>query len=133
MRLFYLYRLEDVSGVSGPGFVAEGCQFSDGSCALRWRTKHTSTAAYVSMDDLKAIHEHGGKTRVLYEDIDRVHVPGGQPVIFNGTQCFKPMPNGKDLLFDGWPNMEYCRISEWLGLNEEQRQEMISMWQVQES
>lgn len=35
-RLFVLDRVEDVSGVSGTGVVAEGIEFSDGVGALRW-------------------------------------------------------------------------------------------------
>lgn len=114
MRLFYLYRIEDASGVSGAGFVAEGVQFSDGVCALRWRTERKSTSTYASMADLEAIHEHGGKTRVLYEDCDLVNKRKSQPVIFSGTQCFKPLADGTEELFDGWPTSDYCKISEWL-------------------
>ena len=36
MRVFALIRDVDVSGVSGTGVVAEGVQFSDGTCVLRW-------------------------------------------------------------------------------------------------
>lgn len=60
MRLFHLVRNEDESGVSGTGTVAEGVQFTDGACALRWLTFITSTAFYNSVEDLIAIHGHGG-------------------------------------------------------------------------
>lgn len=62
MRLFYLLRLEDETGISGVGRVAEGVQFSDGTCVLRWLTMNGSTAVYDSSADLEAIHGHGGKT-----------------------------------------------------------------------
>jgi len=68
MRSFVLYRREDASGVSGIGVVAEGAKFSDGSASLRWLTKYTSTAVYESMEVLEAIHGHGGKTVVIFED-----------------------------------------------------------------
>jgi hypothetical protein len=37
MRRFRLQRLEDESGVSGVGYVAEGCESTDGRVALRWK------------------------------------------------------------------------------------------------
>ena len=36
MRTFILNRLEDESGISGTGIVAEGIQFSTGKCAIGW-------------------------------------------------------------------------------------------------
>lgn len=116
MRLFYLWRVVDETGVSGAGFVAEGCQFSDDSCVMRWRTAHTSTAFYASLKDVKAIHGHHGNTVVMYEDMDLVH-RSGQAVIFDGCQCFKPLPGGTEELFDGWPGSDYCKIGEWLKMH----------------
>lgn len=68
MRRFALQRIEDVTGVSGVGFVAQGVEFDDGSCALRWLTATRSTAVYASMDDLRAIHCHHGATVIHYID-----------------------------------------------------------------
>lgn len=68
MRRFVLERHEDYSGVSGVGDVAEGVEFSDGKCALRWRTDTASTAIYDSADDLIAIHGHEGRTRLRWVD-----------------------------------------------------------------
>ena len=75
-RVFYLYRKEDVSGQAGVGFVAEGIKFSDGSCALRWRTATPSTVVYSRMDDVVAIHGHRQKTEVVWEDEDLVEEDG---------------------------------------------------------
>lgn len=61
-RTFYLYRSTDDTGVSGTGMVAEGAEFSDGTCVLRWLTETSSTAVYASMADLVAIHGHSGAT-----------------------------------------------------------------------
>lgn len=66
MRPFNLDRLEDESGVSGTGTVAQGVVFDDGTCAMRWLTNKASTAIYDSITDLEAIHGHGGKTKVVY-------------------------------------------------------------------
>lgn len=64
MRLFNLVRDVDVSGVSGVGVVAEGVIFSDGRCAMRWRTDTASTALYDSINDVIHIHGHEGATKV---------------------------------------------------------------------
>jgi len=66
MRCFWLERLEDVSGSSGTGFVAEGVEFSGGKCAIRWMTAVTSIAVYDSLADLEAIHGNNGKTKVVW-------------------------------------------------------------------
>ena len=66
MRLFYLRRDEDLSGVSGTGIVAEGVQFTDGTCAMRWLTTTASTAVYGSIKDLIWIHGHSGATHVEF-------------------------------------------------------------------
>lgn len=65
MRTFELHRLEDETGISGTGIVAEGVEFSDGTCAMRWRTEHRSTTFYSSMKDVDAIHGHHGKTKIV--------------------------------------------------------------------
>ena len=62
---FELHRDVDETGVSGTGVVAEGLRFSDGTCAMRWKTEHTSTAVYRSLIDVQKIHGHDGKTRVV--------------------------------------------------------------------
>lgn len=66
MRMFELFRREDATGTSGTGTVAEGVQFADGSCVLRWRTKVTSTAFYANVEDLQKIHGHNGMTEVIW-------------------------------------------------------------------
>ncbi len=77
MRRFHLQRDEDASGVSGTGVVAEGVEFTDGSCALRWRTTTASTAVYDSAEDLVAIHGHEGRTRLVWLD-ESPYAGGGQ-------------------------------------------------------
>lgn len=67
-RRFVLDRLEDASGVSGTGPVAEGVAFTDGTAVLRWTTAHRSTAVYASMAELEAIHGHEGRTVVRWVD-----------------------------------------------------------------
>lgn len=67
-RRFYLYRREDITGISGTGVVAEGIRFVDGTVALRWRTDKASTVVWASIEDALAIHGHGGATSVIWID-----------------------------------------------------------------
>lgn len=67
-RRFVLRRVEDVSGVSGVGIVAEGCVFSDETAVLRWTVALRSTAVYANIEELEAIHGHSGATRVEWID-----------------------------------------------------------------
>lgn len=69
MRRFQLHRNEDASGISGTGIVAQGIQFDDGSCAMRWLTETASTAIYTSVADLVAIHGHEGRTWLVWLDL----------------------------------------------------------------
>ena len=68
MTRFWLDRKTDETGVSGTGRVAEGVRFANGKVALSWLTVHTSTVIYDAMVDVVAIHGHGGKTSVTWQD-----------------------------------------------------------------
>lgn len=70
MRRFYLQRNEDESGVSGTGKVAQGCEFEDGAVALQWLSHTTSISFFRNIRNLKSIHGHGGKTKVVWIDAD---------------------------------------------------------------
>lgn len=65
---FRLLRKADASGVSGTGHVADGIEFRDGTCVLRWMTEHRSIAIYNSLVDLEKIHGHHGQTVVEWID-----------------------------------------------------------------
>jgi hypothetical protein len=68
IRRFHFMRLEDASGVSGCGVVAEGVVFSNGKVALEWFGEHSSTNVYDSLADVEYIHGHGGRTRIVFDD-----------------------------------------------------------------
>lgn len=62
---FFIYRNSDVNGNSGRGIVAEGVIFSSGKCVMQWLHEIASIATFDNIEDLMAIHGHGGKTVVL--------------------------------------------------------------------
>jgi hypothetical protein len=67
MRLFTLQRNVDVSGISGTGVVAEGCEFSDGQCAIAWQSAMPSVCLRDSLAQVEAIHGHGGNTQAILQ------------------------------------------------------------------
>ncbi len=67
-RRFLLQRIQDHSGVSGTGHVADGVVWPDGTVALRWRGVHHSVAVYDCYADLEAIHGHNGSTHIVWID-----------------------------------------------------------------
>jgi hypothetical protein len=69
MRRFQLLRVEDVSGVSGTGIVAEGVVFATGKVVLSWCSEYHSVTVYDSSADLLAVHGHHGRTRVDWLDL----------------------------------------------------------------
>lgn len=70
MKLFHFYRREDETGVSGTGPVVEGVQFSNGWCVLRWISDKSSLGFYQSIQEVEAIHGHGGKTEIVIHDFE---------------------------------------------------------------
>ena len=62
MQNFWLIRLEDETGISGTGVVAEGVQFANGKCAISWLTELTSIAIYDNIETVEKVHGHNGKT-----------------------------------------------------------------------
>ena len=67
MKIFYLNRTEDESGISGTGRVAQGFVFDNGKVAVTWLSEHPSVTVYDSIGEVHAIHGHGGKTEVMME------------------------------------------------------------------
>lgn len=67
MRIFQLFRIMDKSGVSGTGIVAEGVEFSNGTCALCWLSDHPSVAIYNNISDIETLHGHSGMTRIMFD------------------------------------------------------------------
>lgn len=72
-RPFVLQRDEDETGISGTGVVAEGVEFSDGTVALRWKSDWPTSVVFHErgMEAVEAVHGHDGKTRVVWQSVDR--------------------------------------------------------------
>jgi|TARA_R110001583_G_scaffold36762_1_gene120841 hypothetical protein len=67
MRIFYLNRTEDESGVSGTGRIAQGFIFDNGKVCLTWLSEHPSVTIYDNIGEVRAIHGHQGKTELVME------------------------------------------------------------------
>lgn len=83
MRPFHFERVEDESGTSGTGVVAEGVEFADGSVVLHWFNEDnpdldTTADGFAfkpgpdGLADTLRVHGHGGKTHVVFHDGERV-------------------------------------------------------------
>lgn len=68
MRRFQFDRIEDSTGVSGTGRVAEGVLFHNGLIALSWNSPHKSVNVYTSLADMMAVHGHEGRTALVWID-----------------------------------------------------------------
>lgn len=67
MKAFYLLRHEDVHSNSGTGVVAEGVIFWDGTGSFTWLTNEKTVTTFASIQTIKRLHSHGGRTEVVIE------------------------------------------------------------------
>ena len=73
MRLYRLYRKQDVSGASGIGLVAEAIVFSSGRCAVSFlpgKVDVSSVSIFESLEDAQVVHGHGGKSVFIPVSVD---------------------------------------------------------------
>lgn len=64
LRAFYLYRQEDVSGVSGTGIVAVGVVLPSGHAVMEWCSRWPTVTVFQTIDQVERIHGHGGRTSI---------------------------------------------------------------------
>lgn len=67
-RRFRLVRVQDATGISGVGVVAEGTHYTSGKATLSWITTWRSVAVYDSIEDVMSIHGHNGQTLIDWID-----------------------------------------------------------------
>ena len=65
MKLFNIERKEDNSGLSGTGVVAQGVQFDDGLCVVRWLGKLHSTVMYDNIEAVQTIMCSHSKSQLV--------------------------------------------------------------------
>lgn len=97
MRRFLLERIEDVSGISSTGWVAEGIQFTNGQIVLVWRVLNgdpiaigdwSSVAVYPHLQRCMEVHAHGGKTRFRFiDEFDPPHELWCTALLAGGCGC----------------------------------------------
>lgn len=78
MRTFKIIRIEDQTGTSGTGHVANGEVSEDGTTKVSWIAKARicdgslreikTTTIYVSPEDCALLHGHNGKTYLQFDD-----------------------------------------------------------------
>jgi hypothetical protein len=72
LATFRVYRDQDVSGVSGTGVIAEGCQFSTGWVVTHWLDQppmnepKTDVWYHKGTSPITKVHGHGGATRIVW-------------------------------------------------------------------
>jgi hypothetical protein len=96
LRLFYLVRDEDVSGISGIGRVAIGVVFPSGRVVLEWLGADRSFEILDNPEHVERIHGHGGKTRIEFAGIQGVSRVEGYPVTMVLTQLHSRWRSVKD-------------------------------------
>lgn len=75
IRRFRLHRIEDVSGVSGTGVVAEGVVFSDGWAVTHWLEQEPVNEPTITTwlnrghEGVVKVHGHNGSTRIEWLDV----------------------------------------------------------------
>jgi len=68
-KVFYLVRLEDPTGTSGCGIVAEGVQWSKGDAFVKWDSEYPCFHWWPKgWQHTNVIHSHGGKTKVVWAE-----------------------------------------------------------------
>ena len=67
MKIFYLNRTEDESGISGTGRVAQCFIFYNGKVGVTWLSEHPSVTVYDNIGEVRAIHGHAGKPEIIME------------------------------------------------------------------
>lgn len=101
MRRFYLWRREDISGVSGTGVVAEGVVFDDSAVVVRWRGESPTTTVHANIASVERVHCHGGATRLLWCD-NGYCAPKPRKRSTNGGSFVDAMTRAEVRLADGW-------------------------------
>jgi hypothetical protein len=72
MRTFELHRVEDLSGISGTGIVAQGCHFDNGKVSMTWINPPHSMTWFDDIETVIHIHGHNGRTKLIFSDGEEI-------------------------------------------------------------
>lgn len=81
MYPFYLLRDEDVSGVSGTGIVAYGVVLPSGRAVMEWNSRWQTITVFSSLDQVRRIHGHEGRTKVCLGTPDAQAAAPSVPIL----------------------------------------------------
>jgi hypothetical protein len=70
MKTFKLHRKVDVSGISGTGVVAFGCEFQNGFVLLHWSGEKPSIVFHQSLANVISVHCHNGATEIVFDEVE---------------------------------------------------------------
>lgn len=124
MQRFLLNRKEDVNNISGCGIVWEGVIFDNGWIAGKWLSKMPSYGWYPSLECVRKIHGHGGRTEIQESEFGELiyimtkpeYTTDGNPYVAQGYICI-----------NGW--IALLHLSKWTSVywyrNEKELQTII--------
>jgi hypothetical protein len=97
MRKFTVYRINDITGVSGTGVVAEGVEFACKTIAIRWLTPPPDGDVQIkgSLDKFLEIHVHPHPeniTIITFEDGEQRIYPKESEIPENLKVVASPSP-----------------------------------------
>lgn len=87
-----MIRDEDVSGISGVGWVADVVEFENGKCVVAWLTRKTGDVASVSvfdsLEEIQRIHGHDGSTWLERRNPKQDEPDEGKPPTYRAARMF---------------------------------------------
>lgn len=72
-RRFGVWRIRDITGQSGTGWVMSGIEYPDGSVATRWANSPlgiATTTIWADISEVMKVHGHGDASHLIWLDSD---------------------------------------------------------------
>lgn len=66
MKLFVIKRIEDNTGLSGTGIVADGVEFDDGQVVLKWRGEISTIVIHKNLENVKKLSCSHSKSEIVF-------------------------------------------------------------------
>jgi len=97
---FALDRHEDVSDVSGTGYVALGWEFPN-LAVIRWLGDRACTVVWPSLDTAMSVHGHDNKTRAVQLGNNLLSVGGYIEATLDLTEAYQAMTGALAAIREG--------------------------------